>query len=348
MDARALPMEALVVGRPPPLPPSPPPPSRAATRLYTQGVQASVRPRNVDGEHTNGGGAFSDVSTQAVSSYIDNNLNEVQGAEPSARTIADPEMINLAENIGLFSPRRLKAFAQWVLAPLVGSAVSVGACWFVWGRPRQVGPAMPSVTVLAPAAAAAPPPAPAPRPAPTPAARAAPVPSATPPASSAALAASAIEAPPPPASPPAPEAAERLCRARITSRPSGATVMLGDRRLGNTPLDTGEVPCATTFTLVRPRYSSATTALPDRPGSPAALFVKLNRPPAQLTLTSTPANAQFRINGNAVGQAPQSVPVQRYERVRIEAVLPGHRKWHKTVYVTAASTPITAALDSSH
>ena len=104
------------------------------------------------------------------------------------------------------------------------------------------------------------------------------------------------------------------------------------------------MPCAgTTFTLSRPRYSTTTATLPAGERS-AALSVKLNRPPAELTLTSSPPNAQFRVNRTAAGKAPQSVPVPRYERVQIEATLPGHRKWQKTVYVTAADLKIDAVL----
>ena len=328
------------VGRPPPLPPSvvpPPRDPRASTRLYTQGVQAAVRPKEDDG-HDQHGGAFSDVSTQSLASCIEHNLDEIQGAEPSAITIADPEMLSLADELtsGLFS-RRLRAIARVVIPPVVCSAITLGACWFVWARHPRAGSVMPEVAVVAPVAAA-PAPAPAPAPSPAPALAVAPPPAPAPPPA---------EAPPPaPAKiPEAAPAASEHCRARITSRPSGATVMIGERTLGVTPLETGALPCAgTSFTLVRPRYSSATVALSGSGPAPAALFVKLNRPPAELALSSTPPNAQFKVNRAVVGPAPRSVPVPRYERVHIEASLPGHRKWQKTVYITAASTPINATL----
>jgi hypothetical protein len=194
---------------------------------------------------------------------------------------------------------------------------------------------MPAVAVVAPAAAAPAPPPAVPAAAPAPAAVApAPAPETAP----------AAVAPAPAPKPAAAVPSDRMCRARITSRPSGATVMLGERRLGSTPLETGDLPCAgTAFTVIRPRYSPATAALPENATSPAALLVKLSRPAAELTLTSTPPGAQFRVNREVVGNA-RSVSVRRYEKARIEATLPGHRKWQKTVYVTAASTPITAVL----
>jgi hypothetical protein len=124
--------------------------------------------------------------------------------------------------------------------------------------------------------------------------------------------------------------------------------MLGERRLGSTPFQTGELPCAgTAFTLIRPRYSPATATLSESAGSHAALFVKLTRPTAELTLTSTPPGAEFRVNREPVAQG-RPVTVERYEKVRIQAKLPGHHRWQKTVYVTAANTPINATLAPRH
>jgi hypothetical protein len=286
-------------------------------------VQAAVHPH--DGGSS---GAFGDVSTQTLASAIDQNVNDLQGAEPSALTIADPELIHLAdERTGFFSRRRLTGLGRRAVPALACSAITAAICWFAWGRnaPRPV-----VTMVAAPLAAPAPP---------------APAPVAAAPVTAAPVAAAPVPAAPvaaPPVAAPAP--AGRSCRARITSRPSGATVMIGDRRLGTTPLDSGEVPCqGTSFTLSRPRYSTATAALPAGE-NPAALLVKLSRPPAELALSSSPANAQLRVNGAAAGKAPLTFPVSRYERVRIEATLPGHRKWEKSVYVTAAATKIEAVL----
>jgi hypothetical protein len=340
MESAGLPMILLAVRGPPPLPSSvttPPSPPKVATRLYTQGVQAAVQPQAGDAEDA-AGGPFGEVSTQSLNSYIDKNLSEMHGAEPSALTIADPEMINLAEEltIGPFSRVRLKAFGRWAIAPLLCSALSVAACWYLWGRRVNEGGSMPTVAVVAPATAA---------PAPAPVAAPAPPPIAAPAAAPAPAPKPVAVAPAPAPKPVAAASSYLRCRARITSRPSGAEVMLGDRRLGTTPLETGELPCAgTSFTLVRPRYSPATATFPANAAGPTELAVKLSRPEAELTLTSTPANAQFRVNRTIVGPGTRSVPVQRFEKVHIEATLPGHRKWQKTVYVTAANTAINATL----
>jgi len=318
-------MKGVGVRRPPPLPPSVAAASAnpRTTRLYTQGLQAAVHPQDGMSE-----GAFGDVSTQTLAFAIDQNVNDIQGPEPSALTIADPELIHLSDELsGVLSRARLFALAPRVGPPIVCSALTAVVCWFAWGRdaPRPV--------VTMPAAVAAPLAAPAPaEPAPK-----MPAPVAAAPAVAAPIAPPAVAAP---AATPG-----RSCRARITSRPSGATVMLGDRRLGTTPLDSGEVPCErTSFTLSRPRYSTTTAALPAGAENPAALFVKLSRPPAELLLSSSPANAQFLVNRTDAGKAPLTVPVSRYERVQIEATLPGHRKWQKTLYVTAAATKIDVVL----
>jgi hypothetical protein len=339
-------MNVLVVRGPPPLPPSATAPSNPrTTRLYTQGVQAAVHPTGDSGT-----GAFGDVSTQTLASAIDQNMSEIQGAEPSALTIADPELINLADELstGLFSARRVKAAAGRVMPVLIGSAITAVICWFAWGRdaPRPVMN-LPATAVAAvapePAAAAIPapvaaaPPVAAPTPAPAAAARpiAAPAPEPEP---------APVAAAPAPSAQPAGAAPGGLCRAHITSRPSGATVLMGDRRLGTTPLDTGGIPCAATFTLSRPRYSIATAGLPDTSAGKADMFVRLTRPPAELALSSSPAGAQFKVNRTPAGQAPRTVAVPRFERVHIEATLPGHRKWQKSVYVTAPITKIEAVL----
>jgi hypothetical protein len=296
------------------------------TRLYTQGVQAAVRP---SGE-ADAAGAFGDVSTQTLASAIDQNLNDMQGAEPSALTIADPELIQLADELttAALARARLVKLARLVAPALICSGITAAVCWFAWGRN-----APPTTVTMAsmPTAAAAPAPAPVA------------APPAEPPVAAATAAPAPAPAPAPTAAVPAP-ASGRHCRARITSRPSGATVMLGDRRLGTTPLDSGEVDCASTFTLSRPRYNTATAQLSDAKDGGEALLVKLNRPPAELALSSSPAGAQFKVNRASAGQAPRTVPVSRYERVSIEATLAGHRKWQKTLYVTAATTKIEAVL----
>jgi hypothetical protein len=122
-------------------------------------------------------------------------------------------------------------------------------------------------------------------------------------------------------------------------------VMLGDRRLGTTPLDSGQVACDSSFTLSRPRYSTATAVLPARPSG--EMLVKLNRPPAELALSSSPANAQFKVNRTPAGQGSRTVAVSRFEKVVVEATLPGHRKWQKTIYVTAPTTKVEAVLSPS-
>jgi hypothetical protein len=72
--------------------------------------------------------------------------------------------------------------------------------------------------------------------------------------------------------------------------------------------------------------------------------VRLPRPPAQLTLTSLPAGATFKVNSTQLGHSPGEATVLRFERARIEARLPGYRPWRETVYVTAPAMRVNATL----
>jgi hypothetical protein len=118
-------------------------------------------------------------------------------------------------------------------------------------------------------------------------------------------------------------------------------VTLAGHKLGVTPLTADHLPCEKfEVTLVRPRYAPATLALSPRRGT-ATAAVKLTRPSSRLVLTSTPANAVFKVNRvPASGEAA----VPRYERTKIEATLAGHRSWKKTIYVTAPTMDIKAVL----
>src|SRR5688500_5184191 len=125
-------MKGVGVRQPPPLPPSAISASAnpRTTRLSTQGLQAAVHPH--DGISS---GAFGDVSTQTLASAIDQNLNDIQGPEPSALTIADPELIQLADELtGVRSRARLFSLARRVAPALICSGITAAVCWFAWGR----------------------------------------------------------------------------------------------------------------------------------------------------------------------------------------------------------------------
>jgi hypothetical protein len=124
------------------------------------------------------------------------------------------------------------------------------------------------------------------------------------------------------------------CIARIESKPSGALVTIGRKPLGRTPISRATVPCgAVDLLLTRPRYKPASERFVATVDSLSTVDARLVRPSAELYLTSVPPGAAFKVNGQGVGRAPRTVSVQRFERIRIEAELPGQKPWQQSVYI---------------
>jgi 2-oxoglutarate dehydrogenase E2 component (dihydrolipoamide succinyltransferase) len=237
---------------------------------------------------------------------------------------------------------QVKARTMGPLAAAGLSGLLIG--FLLWGRSSKPHtPPHVAHPTPAPVAAAAPAPVAAAAPAPV---AAEPAPAAAAPAAPAAPAA-AVPAPadppreveePPAAAPPG----GGTCSARIDSKPAGAQVRIGERVLGQTPLENAAVPCGdSTVVLERPRYRVVTERLRARPGSAASVTAHLARPPAQLDLVSTPAGAEFSIDGKPAGKAPRKVDVSRYEQLRVEARL-GSKVWRGKVYVKDASMKVEA------
>ncbi len=150
---------------------------------------------------------------------------------------------------------------------------------------------------------------------------------------------------PAPSTPTSAGAGSFRCFAAITSRPTGAVVRAGGRPIGSTPLARAEVPCGTSTVVVsHPRYVAARETLTAAPETQAELSVRLVRPRAEVRIESTPPRAVIRVNGIGFGRSPAVVPVLRFERVRIEAALPGHAPFEQSPYLRNPSTTITAKL----
>ncbi len=235
-------------------------------------------------------------------------------------------------------PARRRRVAPLALAAGVGLLVAFVA-WMRINRPSHT-----QVAVNTSLAAPAPPAQPAP---PIPVAEPIPAADPGPPAAPAARAAPA-ERPRPAESEAAPSApvaqGPRNCRARIESQPRGAIVTLGRITLGRTPLARTAVPCgAASVTLTHPRYLPATVALEAGPDAPVSVSARLSRPVAQLQLSSAPAGAMFKVNGNRVGRGPRTVTVSRFETVRVEARLPGQKPWRQKIYLKDPVTDVQAA-----
>ncbi len=153
--------------------------------------------------------------------------------------------------------------------------------------------------------------------------------------------------------PPTPEAPEdeppifapRDCIARVTTKPAGAEVSWGDIALGASPIERAAIPCGTAVvTFRRERYAEATRTITTERGRNAVVAQRLQRPAAKVVVTSSPPNAFIKLNKHRLGRAPRDISAQRFERVRIEASLPGYQPWKKTVYLEEAESKIDVRL----
>ena len=133
--------------------------------------------------------------------------------------------------------------------------------------------------------------------------------------------------------------------ARVTTKPAGAEVSWGDIALGPSPIERAAVPCgAAIVTFRRERYAEATQTITTERGRSAVVAQRLQRPSAKVVVTSSPPNALIKLNKHRLGRAPRDVSVERFQRVRIEASLPGYQPWRKTVYLDEAESKVDVQL----
>jgi hypothetical protein len=120
----------------------------------------------------------------------------------------------------------------------------------------------------------------------------------------------------------------------VKTTPAGADVLWGEIALGSSPISHAAVPCGTaTVTIRRPHYADVTRTMAAHLGHPVVIAQRMQRPPATVTVTSSPPHAIIKLNKHRVGPAPREISTRQYQRVRIEALLPGYRPWKQTVYL---------------
>jgi hypothetical protein len=73
-----------------------------------------------------------------------------------------------------------------------------------------------------------------------------------------------------------------------------------------------------------------------------------NRLPAKVIVTSSPPNAFIKVNRHRMGRAPREIRAPIFERVRIEASLPGYKHWKKTLYLEEAEVKLEVKLVRVH
>lgn len=156
--------------------------------------------------------------------------------------------------------------------------------------------------------------------------------------------------PPPAVVPPAaaakiPPAGRAECVARVTTKPAGAAVFWGDLSLGPSPIENAPVRCGSAVVTVRhDRYADLTRTITAERGRNAVLSERLARPPAKVSVTSSPPGARIRLNRQAFGEAPRKISTLRYESVRVDASLPGYQPWSKTFYMREPETTVAVML----
>jgi len=159
-----------------------------------------------------------------------------------------------------------------------------------------------------------------------------------------------VQPDPPPAPAPVaaakvPAAARAECVARVTTKPAGAAVFWGDVSLGPSPIENAPVPCGNAVVTVKhERYADLTRTITAERGRSAVVSERLARPPAKVMVTSSPPGARIKLNRHAFGAAPRKISTLRFERVRIDASLPGHQPWSKTFYMREAETTVAVML----
>jgi hypothetical protein len=142
-----------------------------------------------------------------------------------------------------------------------------------------------------------------------------------------------------------PAAGAGRCSAKIVTEPNDAKVLWRGEVLGKSPLVGARIPCGTgTLTISHERYETVTRELTAESGAPLAISERLHRPVATLVVVSSPPGATITVNGQLLGAAPRRLPTSRYEHVSIRASLAGYAPWTKKVYLTEATTRVTAQL----
>jgi len=138
------------------------------------------------------------------------------------------------------------------------------------------------------------------------------------------------------------------CSARVVTEPSDAKISWRGQTLGRSPIADAKIPCgAGVLTVVHERYQTLTREVTAEAGTPVAVSERLHRPPATLIVGSSPPGAAISVNGQALGPAPRRLPTSRYEQVSIRATMAGYPPWTKKVYLSEATTKVTAQLGSA-
>ncbi len=134
------------------------------------------------------------------------------------------------------------------------------------------------------------------------------------------------------------------CTLKVATRPAGATLTMGGKRIGTTPYS-GTANCGSaTLVVTRPRYQKVFRRVRLQAGKESALNLRLQRPIHRLLVTSSPRGASVYVGGRRVGKAPVYTNVPGFERMSIVVTRRGYKRWSKRVYINKKRHTVRARL----
>jgi hypothetical protein len=159
--------------------------------------------------------------------------------------------------------------------------------------------------------------------------------------------------------PPAPatRSAARLVAARQIARraaPYASCVFVGllfglAIGSGSKPVRVAGAPGLAPPPVTRPPLTGSAPENDPPISSPDVVDTQRPLPPAAtLVVTSFPPRALIKLNKRRMGRTPREISTTRFERVRIEASLPGYKPWKKTLYLEEAESKVDVTLVRIH
>lgn len=128
---------------------------------------------------------------------------------------------------------------------------------------------------------------------------------------------------------------ERASMLRIDTKPSGAEVAVDGTKVGKAPIDGIKVKAGRHAIVASYRgYSPAERTVHTEPGVGLEVDMELKEKPAELLVETSPAGASISIDGQAFGNSPQKVELER-GTYRVTAALGGYSKRDKEVQLGA-------------
>ena len=123
----------------------------------------------------------------------------------------------------------------------------------------------------------------------------------------------------------------QACQAHLYSRPRGAAVFKGKRKLGTAPL-VARLPCGkNTLRFERKRYQTIEQKIDLVADDRNNVTVRLQRPQVKLEVTSDPRGATVTWEGKRLGETPLATEIDGYIPDQLVISKRGHRSYRKRI-----------------